>query len=83
MSWRLRDLGGEQLQRRGWAGDRLAPCAVRGLAAYKRPSVRAPWVSVSMTSAYRCGGRWSRSGALFEVTGVGVRCERARASVDH
>jgi hypothetical protein len=38
---------------------------------YKRASVRAPLVTVPMTSAYRCGGHWSQPGVLLEVTGVG------------
>jgi hypothetical protein len=44
---------------------------MRGLAAYKRLSVRAPLVFVPVTSAHSCGGRWSPPGTLFEVAGVG------------
>jgi hypothetical protein len=29
------------------------------------------WCPCRMTSAHRCGGRWSRPGVLFGTTGVG------------
>ncbi len=72
MSWRLRDLRGEQAQRGGQAGLGAGLCAPRKLAAYKRPSVRGLLVPAPMTSAHRCGGRWSRLGALSQTTGVGA-----------
>jgi hypothetical protein len=71
MSWGLIGFGDEQVVRSGLVGGGVVPCAVRGLVVYKRSSSRAPLVSVAVASAYRCGGRWSRSGALFEVAGVG------------
>jgi hypothetical protein len=37
---------------------------------YKRPSARAPLVSIPTTSARWCRGRRPRPGALLEVTGV-------------
>jgi hypothetical protein len=83
MSWRLRDLRGEQAKRGGRAGRGAGLFAPRELVAYRRPSVRAPLVPSPVTSAYLCGGIGPRPGALFEVAGVVALCEGARASVDH
>jgi len=71
MSCDLIDLWDGQAERSSDAARRAAPRALRELAAYKRPSVRAPLVSVSTTSAHPCGGRWFRPGVLLQVTAVG------------
>jgi len=61
---------------RAWQGDG-AGCdggsrVERGLAVYERPSGRAPLVSVPVTSAYPCADRWSRPGALSQMSGIGA-----------
>jgi hypothetical protein len=84
MSWRLRDLCGEQAKREGWAGCGAGLYVPRELAAYRRPPVRALLVPSPVTSAYLCGGRRPRLGALFSNDRCrGVSRRRARASVDH
>jgi hypothetical protein len=71
MSWWPMGLRDEQAKRGGRAGRGAAPYRLRELVAHKRPPVRAPLVFRPVTSAHLCGGRWSRPGALLEVTGVG------------
>jgi hypothetical protein len=84
MSWRLRDLCGEQARRGGRAGRGAGLCVPRELVAYKRPSVRAPLVPSPTTSAHLCGGRRPRLGALFSNDRCrGVSRRRARTSIDH
>ncbi len=88
MSSRLTYLRDGRPKRGGQAGRRAVPNGVPRVALdsadYKRVSARAPLVFVPMTGAHPCGGRWSRRGALLQVTGVGgPSARRVRASIDH
>jgi len=56
------DLREKQARRSDQAGRGDVPRVPRELADYKRASVRAPLVSMPMTSAHPCGGRWSQVG---------------------
>jgi len=71
MIFEATDLRDEQAQPSNEAGRGGPPRALRELAANKRVSMRGPLAPASMTSAHPCGGRWSRSGALSQTTGVG------------
>jgi hypothetical protein len=68
--YELADLRAQQPQRgdRPHHGD--APRVRRAPVDYKRSSARGPLAPAPMTSAH-CGGRWPRSGALSQMTGVG------------
>jgi hypothetical protein len=80
MSSMLTDLCDEQAKCSGQVGRGALLSALRELAAYQRSSAGAPLVSSPVTSAYRCGGRWSRPGALFEVAGAGGPREGAQGA---
>ena len=84
MSWKPSDLRSGQPKRGDQADHGPVPCAIRGLATYKRAWVLAPLVSAPMTSAHVCGGRWSRLGrAVASDRCRGFSVTRPRVSVDH